>query len=142
MFFSPVRCLTLSVLLFSAGCTTWSEVLLEEPQGTRLVLLDTQEEFVFPVVAKWVQADDPLLINSDQEGGRPVKLILPNEEVLTGYLHVFKAKFDRVELMAQVKLSLSREEFKKAQDGSVITVFGYSAKNKPVYKIILGMKSR
>jgi len=96
-------------------------------------------EYRFPALVKLAQELPPEKVKEDA-GGRPIGMVLPDGTRLRGYLHVYMQKFDEVESLARVEFRLTEEDMAKLKSGKAVTVIGYSARNRPVYKINLGLE--
>ena len=138
-----VRTFTLLVVLLTlAGCAR-SRVWFEEPVNARLIV-DPHgpqmegTEYTFPVAINLPQTDKPVTLKTNV-GGKPVRMILPDGTKLKGFLYVYKMKLDQVERLAEVTFRLTEEQIQKLTSGYAVTVFGYSARKRPVYKMNLGL---
>lgn len=117
------------------GCAS-SRVHFEEPIGALLFL--EPKEYKLPTAIDLPQKDNPATLSSDV-GGRPVRMSLSDGTKLKGFLYVYKLNMDQVEELAEVTFRLTDEQITKLQSGHAVTVFGYSARKRPVYKINLGL---
>ncbi len=124
-----------------AGCgrVGVSAVHFVEPANTQLLLMDRREQVVFPAVVGLRQSDDPALLEEDM-GGRPVRFVLPDGMQVKGFLWVFRVGLDQGEQMAEVRFGFAADMVAKLRDGFAVTVVGYSSKQQPVYKMILGIE--
>jgi hypothetical protein len=124
-----------------AGCAS-SRIHFEEPIGARLHLEpQAQMEgkgYKFPTAIDLPQTDSPATLHSNL-GGRPIRMSLPNGTKIKGFLYVYKLNMDQVEKLAEVTFRLTDEQIMKLRSGHAVTVFGYSARKRPVYKINLGL---
>lgn len=131
----------LPTAIMLTGCAS-SRVHFQEPIGARLLLEPhgTQEgkEYKLPTAIDLPQSDNPALFRSNV-GGRPVRMSLPDGTKLKGFLYVYRLNMDQVEKLAEVTFRLTNEQIAKLKSGHALTVFGYSARNRPVYKINLGL---
>jgi hypothetical protein len=137
---SAIAILTTTIIL--SGCAS-SRVHFEEPIGARLLLEPhgTQmegKEYKLPTAIDLPQKDNPATLQSDV-GGRPVRMSLPDGTKLKGFLYVYKLNMDQVEKLAEVTFRLTDEQITKLRSGHAVTVYGYSARKRPVYKINLGL---
>jgi hypothetical protein len=125
--------MTVAVL---TGCRT-SVVHFEEPAGTRMTI-DGGEEYTFPAIVELRQTE--LLAAQHRDvGGRPISMVLPDGTKLKGFIHVYKVNMDQVERLAKVTFRLTYEQIAKLKDGYAVTVVGYSAGGRAIYKINLGL---
>jgi hypothetical protein len=125
-----------------SGCAS-SRIHFEEPVGSRLYLepRGTQmegEEYALPVAIDLPQTDNPITLNADV-GGRPMRMSLTDGTKLNGFLYVYKLNMDQVERLAEVTFRLTDEQITKLKSGYAVTVLGYSARKRPVYKVNLGL---
>lgn len=132
----------LPAAIMITGCAS-SRVHFEEPIGARLFLeprgAQTKgAEYRLPTPIDLPQTDNPATLQSNV-GGRPVRMSLPDGTKLKGYLYVYKLKMDQVERLAEVTFRLTDDQIAKLKSGHAVTVFGYSARKRPVYKINLGL---
>ena len=138
-----VQLLVLLIALFVlTGCAS-SRVHFEEPVGARLYLdpSDTKAggtAHAFPVALDLPQTDNPVTFNSNV-GGKPIRISLPDGTKLKGFLYVYKLDMDQVEKLAEVTFRLTDEQITKLKNGNAVLVSGYSPRERPVYKINLGL---
>lgn len=133
----------LGTTILLTGCATQSRIHFEEPAGTNLYLppygMQTEEqEYRLPVGIDLPQTDSAAMLHSDT-GGRRVRMTLPDGTKLKGFLCVYRVNMDQVEKLAEVTFRLTEEQLTKLKSGHAVTVFGYSARHRPVYKINLGL---
>ena len=126
------------LLVLMVGCGT-SKVFFVAPAGTKLLILDRRQEVTFPVVLTLPQRDRADAIAGEATGGRDIRMILPDGTNLTGYLYVYKVRFDQVERLAEVTFSLTEDQTAKLKQGYAVTVTGYSPRERPVYRVIVGI---
>ena len=132
----------LGTIILLSGCAS-SRVHFEEPIGARL-FLDSHGpkkegvEYKLPVAIDLPQRESPKSLAADV-GGRPIRMSLADGTKLKGFLYVYKLKMDQVERLAEVTFRLTDEQIAKIENGYAVTGFGYSARKRPVYKIILGL---
>ena len=134
----------LLAVLLAAGCSS-SRVRFLEPAGT-VLHLDVRrgqaaESYTFPVDLDLEQAEAPMSLPSDI-GGRQIQLVLTDKSRLKGILPVYKINMDQVEKLAEITFQLAAEQIEKLKAGHAVTIIGYSARNRPVYKINLGLDRR
>lgn len=129
----------LGILIALAGCAS-SRVHFEEPVGARLHLEPhgTQKEYILPVAIDLPQVDNPAYLHNNV-GGRPIRMSLTDGTKLKGFLYVYLLNMDQIERLAEVTFRLTDEQIEKLQNGHAVTIFGYSARKRPVYKINLGL---
>ncbi len=132
----------LTAAVVFSGCAS-SRVHFEEPAGTRMILNPRGAqmkgpEFTFPVAIDLPQKENPEELENNL-GGRPVRLSLPDGTVLKGFLYVYKLDMDQVEKLAEVTFRLTDEQVEKLRSGHAVTLVGYSAQKRPVYKMNLGL---
>ena len=132
----------LVAIIVLAGCAS-SRVHFEAPIGARLYLeqYGTQilgKEYTLPVTIDLPQRDSPADFLANV-GGRPIRMSLPDGTKLKGFLYVYKLNLDQLERAADVTFRLTGEQIATLKNGDAVTVFGYSALKRPVYKINLGI---
>ena len=115
----------------------------EEPVGSRLDLDPQNSEsketkYTLPVSINLPQTDNPITLESNV-GGKPISMLLSDGTKLKGYLYVYKLKMDQVEKLAEVTFNLTDDQILKLKSGYAVSVFGYSSRKRPVYKINLGL---
>ena len=125
----------LGAAMLLAGCAS-SRVRFEEPVGSRLQL--EAKEYTLPVAIDLPQTDNPATLQEDV-AGRPIRMSLTDGTKLKGFLYVYKLDLDQVERLAEVTFQLTDEQISKLKSGHAVSVFGYSARKRPVYKINLGL---
>lgn len=126
------------VVLALAGCAS-SRVYFEEPVGSKLILdAKGAKSYTLPAAIDLPQTDNPAELELNV-GGQPVRMSLSDGTKLKGYLYVYKLNMDQVEKLAEVSFRLTDEQVSKLKNGEAILVFGYSARNRPVYKMNLGL---
>ena len=128
----------LTAALLGGGCVSYSTVWFAAPERTTVYLPNRKVPVVMPVTVKLEQTDDPKNVNVD-EGGRPVRVVLPDGTKLKGFLYVYKSKLDQAEKLVVMTFELTAERIEKLKQGQAVTVVGLSSKEKPIYKINLGM---
>jgi len=132
----------LGILILLTGCAS-SRVYFKEPVGA-VFYIDPQgfqtegKAYKLPGTIDLQQTENPATLNNDA-GGRPIRMSLPDGTKLKGFLYVYKLKMDQIERLAPVTFSLTDEQVMKMKGGCAAVVTGYSARNKPVYKINLGI---
>jgi hypothetical protein len=124
--------------LLGGGCASYSSVYFAAPPRTTLYLRDRKDPVVMPMTVKLRQTDDPRKVNIDQ-GGRPLKGVLPDGTKLKGFIYVYKSRLDQAEKLVVMNFELTEERIQKLKQGQAVTVIGLSSKEKPIYKINLGM---
>ena len=132
----------LATAIMISGCAS-SRIYFEEPVGARLILEPhgTQmesKEYKLPMAIDLPQKDNLASLHSDV-GGRPVRMALPDGTMLKGFLYVYRLNMDQVERLAEVSFRLASEQVVKLRSGHAVTVYGYSARQRAVYKINLGL---
>lgn len=132
--------LTMAIVL--TGCAT-SRVHFEQPAGARLLLEPTGyqsagKEYELPTAIDLPQKDSPMSINSDS-GRRPIRMVLSDDTKLKGYLYVYRLDMDQLEKLAEVTFRLTDEQISKIKKGDAVTIIGYSARKRPVYKVNVGL---
>ena len=125
----------LSAIVMLAGCKT-SRIHFEEPIGAELLM--EGREYQFPLAIDLAQKENPATLESNV-GGRFIRMSLPDGTKLKGFLYVYKLDMDQVERLAEVTFRLTGEQITKLRSGHAVTVFGYSARRRPVYKVNLGL---
>jgi hypothetical protein len=118
-----------------SGCAS-SSIYFRKPVGSRMTIKNNQ--YTLPVVVDLPQTDDPASLRSDLDG-KPLIFILPDGTRLKGFIYVYKINMDQLEKLAEVTFELSQEQITKLKNGYAVTVTGYSARKRPVYKINLGL---
>jgi len=121
-----------------AGCARYSEVRLVAPEGAKLILVQDELEYAFPSMVKFRQRDSASRLHEDA-GGREIHMLLPNGTRLRGYLSVYRISMGQTERLAEVPFLLTDEQLGKLKDGYAVSVFGYTARSRPVYKVVLGL---
>lgn len=132
----------LGAIILLAGCAS-SRVHFEAPIGARLYLEQygtqiLEKEYALPVTIDLPQRDNPADFLANV-GGRPIRMSLPDGTKLKGFLYVYKLNLDQLERAADVTFRLTGEQIAKLKNGQAVTVLGYSALKRPVYKINLGL---
>jgi hypothetical protein len=89
-------------------------------------------------MAQLPQTDDPKEVGLDR-GGRPIRMILPDGTNLKGFLYVYRSKLDQAEKLVVMDFNLTEDRIAKLKEGQAVTIVGLSSKEKPVYKITLGI---
>ncbi len=129
-----------SGILIYTGCST-SRVHFEEPLGAKLYLqpsLGEDKGHTFPVALN-LEPTDYWLQLFFRGRGDPIQMVLPDGTKLKGDLYVFSARMNQLESLALVKFRLTDEQITKLRAGYAVTVIGYSAASRPVYRINLGL---
>jgi hypothetical protein len=132
---SPVL---LAGILLSSGCASQTRVYFGNPERTQVFLPGKKVAIVMPVESKLDQTDSPEARNLDV-GGRPIRMVLPDGTKLKGFVYVYKSNLDQLEGLLVYRFDLSAEQIEKLHQGQAVTVSGSSSKDKPVYKITLGI---
>ena len=125
-----------------SGCGT-SRIHFQDPVGARLFIapsgVETQgKEYTLPVTLDLRQMQNATAVKSNM-GGRPIRMVLPDGTRLKGFLYVYRLYMDEVERLAEITFDLSEEQIAKLKHGHAVTVVGYSASRRPVYKVNLGL---
>ena len=130
--------IVIAIAIFNlAGCNT-SKVYFESPSGTTVTLVKESKQFTIPAVIDLKQKESIIDFHLDK-GGRPIRMVLPDGTKLTGYIYVYKISTDEVEKLAEVTFQLTEDQIEKLENGSAVTVVGYTARKQSVYKINLGL---
>lgn len=132
----------LSAIIVLAGCAS-SRVHFEAPIGAHLYLEQygtqiVEKEYTLPVTIDLPQSDSPTTFLTNV-GGRPIRMTLRDGTKLRGFLYVYKLSMDQLERVADVTFRLTAAQIAKLKNGDAVTVIGYSALKRPVYKINLGL---
>ena len=132
----------LGAIIVLSGCAT-SRVHFEEPEGSRLYLNpqgahSDENVLAFPVSIDLAQKENAKSLEMD-EGGKAIRISLSDGTNLKGFLYVYKVKMDQVEKLSKVSFRLREDQIAQLKEGHAITILGYSARDKPVYKINLGL---
>ncbi len=132
----------LGAIIILAGCAS-SRVHFEAPIGACLYLEQygtriLEKEYTFPVTIDLPQSDNPSTFLANI-GGRPIRMSLPDGTKLKGFLYVYKLNMDQLERVADVTFRLTGGQIAELKNGHAVTVSGYSALKRPVYKINLGL---
>lgn len=128
----------IGLVFLLAGCATTSRVNFAGPEKARFTIVEEEKEHILPVVLDLEQTNDPEAKDIDV-GGRPVRMVLPDGTKLQGFLYVYEAELDEAEKLAEVSFDLSAANIERLKKGESVTVSGFSSRNKPVYKIVLGI---
>ena len=131
-------CLIVAIISL-AGCGT-SLVHFESPCGAMMYGTKTALDGApFPVAVAMPQTDDPKDLRNNEIGGRPITMLLSDGTRLRGFMFVYSLSMTRVEKMARVSFHLTGEHVDSLRCGSAVTIIGYTAEDRPVYKVILGL---
>jgi hypothetical protein len=124
-------------LLTAAGCTT-SKICFEGPPGTEITFEGDEFQYTMPVTValKKTHCSNTVMFS---ESGRPIRMILPDGTKLKGYIYVYRIKLDEFEKLSVATFKLTDGQIAKLKQGSAVDVIGYSAEDRPIYKINLGI---
>lgn len=120
-----------------SGCRTQSRIYFAQPATARVFLDNRAEPVVMPAMLDLPQTDPAGNVGTD-EGGQPLRLVLPDGTKLKGLLYVYWGQPDQAEEPARVEFGLAEEEIAKLKAGQTVTVIGSSSKAQPIYKVTLG----
>lgn len=124
----------LAVCAGLTGCVSTSRVFFVEPADCVITLPDGNMH-KFPFATDLVQNEDPLTGGS----GMPIRMMLPDGTPLKGFMHVYKLNMTEVEKLAVVSFKLDAEQINKLKYGHAVTVSGFSAEDRLVYKMNVGL---
>ena len=123
--------------LTAGGCAS-SKICFAGPPGTEITFEGDERQYTMPVdvALKKTHCSNTVMFS---ESGRPVRMILPDGTKLKGYIYVYRIQLDEFEKLAVATFKLTDEQIAKLKQGSALEIVGYSAEDRPIYKINLGI---